>query len=60
LRSLCDDEVRRTRLQRAAAKRALNYPLSKTVNAYRSVYASLLTERANRPSADPQRGEMLG
>jgi glycosyltransferase involved in cell wall biosynthesis len=60
LRSLCDDEVRRRRLQRAAAGRALNYPLSKTVDAYRSVYASLLRERASRPSADPQRGEMLG
>jgi glycosyltransferase involved in cell wall biosynthesis len=41
LRSLCDDEVRRARLQRAAAKRSLDYPLSRTAITYRSVYASL-------------------
>ena len=60
LRSLCDDEMQRMRLQRAAAKRSLDYPLSKTVRAYRSVYGSLLTAVANSPSADPQRGEVMG
>ena len=60
LRSLCEDEVRRTRLQRAAAKRSLDYRLSKTVNAYRSLYASLLRSGSGRPSAGSQRGEMMG
>jgi glycosyltransferase involved in cell wall biosynthesis len=59
LRSLCDDEIQRARLQRAAAKRSLDYPLSKTVGAYRSVYASLLKAGVSRPSASPQRGEMM-
>ncbi|HKO71693.1 MAG TPA: glycosyltransferase family 4 protein [Bradyrhizobium sp.] len=60
LRLLCDDEMQRMRLQHAAAKRSLEYPLSKTARAYRSVYGSLLTVVANSPSADPQRGEMMG
>jgi glycosyltransferase involved in cell wall biosynthesis len=60
LRSLCDDEVRRTRLQRTATKRALDYPLSKTTEAYRALYASLLRTGAGRPSISPQRGGMMG
>jgi len=60
LRSLCDDEMQRIRLQRAAAKRSLDYPLSKTVSAYRSLYGSLLTSVAHPSSAGPQRGEMIG
>lgn len=60
LQSLCDDEMQRTRLQRAAAKRSLDYPLSKTANGYRSVYGCLLRAGTNRPSVGPQRGEMMG
>jgi glycosyltransferase involved in cell wall biosynthesis len=53
LRSLCDDEVRRARLQRAAAKRSLDYPLSRTAITYRSVYASL--PRAGSVVSQPAR-----
>jgi hypothetical protein len=52
--------MQRIRLQRAAAKRSLDYPLSKTVSAYRSLYGSLLTSVAHPSSAGPQRGEMIG
>jgi glycosyltransferase involved in cell wall biosynthesis len=56
LRSLCRDEVHRVRLQRAAAKRAQHYPLSNTVDAYRSLYASLLAGTAGRSSGAQSRG----
>jgi hypothetical protein len=46
------------RLQRAAADRAQRYPLSKTVNAYRCLYASLLGDAAGRSTGAPC-GEML-
>ena len=59
LRSLCSDEVQRTRLQRAAAKRAQDYRLSKTVNAYGALYKSLLSGGADS-SVSAQCGGMLG
>jgi glycosyltransferase involved in cell wall biosynthesis len=59
LRSLCRDDVQRARLQHAAAKRAQDYSLNKTVNAYRSLYASLLTAGAGHPSIGVTRREML-
>jgi glycosyltransferase involved in cell wall biosynthesis len=58
LRSLCRDEAQRVRLQRAAAKRARHYPLSNTVYAYASLYASLLAGTAGRASNARSR-EML-
>jgi glycosyltransferase involved in cell wall biosynthesis len=58
LGSLCSDEVRRTRLQRAAAQRARRYPLRNTVEAYRSLYASLLASGSRRSQAR-EGGEML-
>ena len=58
LRTLCRDEVHRVRLQRAAAERAQHYSLSKTVNAYRCLYASLLGGAAGRLTGAPC-GEML-
>jgi glycosyltransferase involved in cell wall biosynthesis len=58
LRRLCRDEVHRGRLQRAAATRAQRYPLTKTVNAYRCLYASLMAGAAGRPTCSPC-GEML-
>jgi glycosyltransferase involved in cell wall biosynthesis len=42
LRSLCDDELRRRSLQRAATVRARRYLLRNTVDRYRSLYESLL------------------
>jgi glycosyltransferase involved in cell wall biosynthesis len=58
LRTLCRDEVQRVRLQRAAANRAERYPLSKTANAYRCLYVSLLSGVAGRSTGAPC-GEML-
>jgi glycosyltransferase involved in cell wall biosynthesis len=58
LRSLCRDEAQRVWLQRAAAKRARHYPLSNTVDAYGSLYASLLAGTAGR-SSNAQSREML-
>ena len=58
LRTLCRDEVHRVRLQRAAAERAQHYSLSKTVNAYRCLYASLLAGAAGRLTG-ARSGEML-
>jgi glycosyltransferase involved in cell wall biosynthesis len=49
LRLLCTDDVQRMRLQRAAAKRAKRYPLRNTVNAYCSLYGSLLETAPGRP-----------
>jgi glycosyltransferase involved in cell wall biosynthesis len=49
LRSLSKDELLRTRLQRAASERARRYPLRNTVNAYRSLYESLLARACGRP-----------
>ena len=57
LGSLCSDEVRRTRLQRAAAQRARRYPLRQTVEAYRSLYASRAS--GSRRSQAREGGEML-
>jgi hypothetical protein len=51
--------VQRTRLQRAAAKRAQDYRLSKTVNAYGALYKSLLSGGADS-SVSAQCGGMLG
>src|SRR3982075_166511 len=48
LRSLSKDELLRTRLQRAASERARRYPLRNTVNAYRSLYESLLARACDR------------
>jgi len=49
LRSLSKDELLRTRLQRAASERARRYPLRNTVNAYRSLYETLLARACDRP-----------
>jgi glycosyltransferase involved in cell wall biosynthesis len=57
LRSLCSDEVRRTRLQRVAAQRARRYPLRQTVEAYRSLYASWAS--GSRRSQPREGGGML-
>jgi glycosyltransferase involved in cell wall biosynthesis len=59
LRSLSSDEMRRAHLQRAAAIRAQDYPLSKTVNAYRALYDSLLRTAAGDRTIGTQGGEML-
>lgn len=48
LRSLCRGDLQRTRLQRAAAERARRYPLCKTVDAYRLLYAGVLASGAGR------------
>jgi glycosyltransferase involved in cell wall biosynthesis len=56
VRSLCYDEVERTRLQRAAAARAQRYPLSHTVNAYRSLYYPLLAKTSAHPPITENRG----
>jgi glycosyltransferase involved in cell wall biosynthesis len=55
LQSLCDDEVRRARLQRAAANRARRYALQNTVRRYRELYRSLLTT-----NSEPRRFENAG
>jgi glycosyltransferase involved in cell wall biosynthesis len=57
LRSLCGDDVQRTRLQRAAIERARRYPLRNTVSAYRLLYGSLLAAPSGRPLMES--GEML-
>jgi glycosyltransferase involved in cell wall biosynthesis len=49
LRSLCNDDVQRARLQRAAIEQAKRYPLRNTVGAYRSLYDSLLATAPGRP-----------
>jgi glycosyltransferase involved in cell wall biosynthesis len=48
LRSLCGDEVRCARLQRAAADRARRYPLQNTASRYRELYESLLVTDGDR------------
>jgi glycosyltransferase involved in cell wall biosynthesis len=58
LRSLCNDDVQRTRLQRAAIERAKRYPLRNTVSAYRLLYDSLLAKAPARRSM-MESGEML-
>ena len=59
LRLLCSDELQRAHLQRAATIRAQDYQLSKTVNAYRALYASLLRTAAGHRTIGPRCGEML-
>jgi glycosyltransferase involved in cell wall biosynthesis len=56
LQSLCDDEVLRIRLQRAAAERATRYPLRDTANSYRALYGSLLNGNGERRPV----GECMG
>jgi glycosyltransferase involved in cell wall biosynthesis len=48
LRLLCDDQVQRARLQRAATERARRYPFHGTVTRYRALYNSLLAMRPLR------------
>jgi glycosyltransferase involved in cell wall biosynthesis len=51
LRLLGADEVQRAQLQRAAVKRARQYPLRATIEAYRSLYAAALANNADRSPA---------
>jgi glycosyltransferase involved in cell wall biosynthesis len=48
LRSLCSDKLLRVRLQRAAADRAMRYPLRNTASRYRALYESLLNSDVDR------------
>jgi glycosyltransferase involved in cell wall biosynthesis len=41
LQTLCSDDVLRTKLQRAAQQRSLDYNLAQSANSYRALYASL-------------------